>query len=105
MKHEGYLIIDHRASPGMPGIPELGEGTVYEAATQFCNHCAVNVRMNRYRIRARFSCPKCEVYLCDVCAAAYHRNKVCRPWSQVVEDIKTGKTLVPVLAKNVNPLD
>jgi hypothetical protein len=47
-QHEGYLLIDHRASPGLPkgfydplGIenPTVGEGQIAEMATITCSHC------------------------------------------------------------------
>ena len=101
MKHEGRIFVDHRASPGIPGSALFGEGKVYEAATLSCNHCRVSVVMNLDRIRARFTCPKCDLYCCDACGAAYAGNFVCRPFAQVVEDVKTGKTPIPILAKDV----
>jgi|SRR5208282_4056267 len=104
MRSEGYLIIDHRASPGMPGSKVKKEGSVFEAVTQSCSHCRVSVVMNPERIRARGTCPKCPVgddYLCDWCAGAYHVNKICRPFKQVVDELKLGITKVPVLAKDL----
>jgi len=101
MRHEGYLFADHRASPGIPGSKEFGEGTVYEAATLSCSHCRTSIVMNPERARARGHCPKCDEYLCDWCAAAYHLNKICRPFIQVVEELKLGVTAVPILAKDL----
>lgn len=101
MRHEGYLFVDHRASPGLPNCKEFAEGTVYEAATLSCSHCRVSVVMNPERVRLRGHCPKCDEYLCDWCAAAYHANKICRPFTQVVEELKLGITPVPILAKDL----
>ncbi len=101
--HEGYLFVDHRASPGIPGSKYYCEGTVYEAATLSCSHCRVSVVLNPDRIRARAQCPKCpegDDYLCDWCAQAYHQNKICRPFTQVVDDLKSGITPTPVLARD-----
>ena len=74
MQKEGYLIIDHRASPGLTaeqamamGLdPKLmGEGKLMEAATLTCNHCfSVSIR-NPLRTRERGHCRKCDSYICD----------------------------------------
>ena len=54
-KHDGYLIIDHRASPGIPadiaqaiGLDpqQCGEGKVLEVDTLFCSHCTCSVVPN-----------------------------------------------------------
>jgi hypothetical protein len=75
---EGYLMVDHRASPGLPEEvaiasgydPKLaGEGKLFESATLTCAHCKVSVVKNLFRIRARSDCPKCDYhYICDGCA-------------------------------------
>ena len=101
MVHTGYLIIDHRASPGMPGSRLCGEGTLYEADTEWCWHCAVVVVKNPDRTRERGHCSKGNHYICDVCAIAYRQNGICRPFYQVVEELKSGKTPVPVLARSI----
>ena len=57
---EGYLMVDHRASPGLP--PELavslgldpklvGEGKLMEAATLTCSHCKGALLKNPLRVR------------------------------------------------------
>lgn len=47
-RHEGFLLIDHRASPGVPEEIALaagmdpkhcGEGKLFEAPTLTCSHC------------------------------------------------------------------
>lgn len=77
---EGYLFVDHRASPGLD--PEMArrmgyepefcrEGKLYEQATLTCCHCTTIVIKNPQRTRARENCPKCDnSYLCDHCYAA-----------------------------------
>lgn len=62
--HEGYLMIDHRASPGTPEVPE---GTVFEAATMHCSHCGTVVIVNPNRTRERAWCQPCDKYVCDNC--------------------------------------
>lgn len=77
---EGYLFIDHRASPGLTEdvAKKAGydpffckEGKVFEAVTKACRHCRVSVIMNPDRVRARNYCVKCSGgYVCDLCAEA-----------------------------------
>lgn len=77
-QREGYLLIDHSASPGIPedlavrlGLdPHLvREGKVMEAATYTCAHCKGAVVKNPLRTRERASCMKCGgKYICDNCA-------------------------------------
>jgi len=78
MQREGYLLIDHSASPGIPEdlalklgfLPDLvKEGKKLEAATLTCRHCKSTVVKNPLRTRERASCMKCGgKYICDGCA-------------------------------------
>jgi|SRR6516164_7582938 hypothetical protein len=78
-RHEGYIIIDHSASPGLPedvaraaGIdPKFaGEGKVFETASLTCSHCRCVVLKNPLRQRERHICMKCGGhYICDLCHA------------------------------------
>jgi len=105
-KAEGYLMVDHRASPGIPtelaiklGLdPKLvGEGKLMEAATLTCGHCRSVVIVNPLRTRERAHCFKCNSYICDGCKAVGK----CRPFTQVVDDVMDGKTPIPVLARDL----
>lgn len=78
MKNEGYVMVDHRASPGLPEkvAQRLGyhpsqvkEGAMFEAATFGCPHCGGTVVKNPARVRERAFCFKCSTNICDVCAA------------------------------------
>lgn len=78
-QREGYLMIDHRASPGLTeeaarqsGLDPryCGEGKLLEAATLTCSHCRIAVVKNPLRTRERPFCRKCMHYICDFCAAA-----------------------------------
>ena len=92
---EGYLLIDHRASPGL--TPEqakafgydpaqVGEGKILETATATCSHCQKIVLLNQARTRERAVCLKCYNYVCDGCALAAAHGESCRPWAQVIEE-------------------
>lgn len=74
--HEGYLMIDHRASPGFTpeeasrvgyGPAFAGEGKLFEAKTNHCSHCGTVVIMNPLRTRDRHLCVYCNKYICDNC--------------------------------------
>jgi len=74
---EGYLLVDHRFSPGLPEDvakaagydPKLcGEGKMFEGPSLTCDHCKVVVFKNPLRTRARERCEKCDHYICDFCA-------------------------------------
>jgi hypothetical protein len=65
--HEGYLMIDHRASPGIPGDPLMGEGKLFETKTNHCSHCGTVVIFNPFRTRDRAYCSNCDKYICDNC--------------------------------------
>jgi hypothetical protein len=74
----GYLMVDHRASPGLPEdvARKVGydprfcqEGKLFEASTMTCSHCKCAVVKNPLRTRERHSCMKCGGhYICDGCA-------------------------------------
>jgi hypothetical protein len=75
-RHEGWLMIDHRASPGIPPdvavklgfLPEeVEEGALFEGATITCKHCATAYTKNPRRIRPRGYCKACDHYVCDEC--------------------------------------
>lgn len=94
---EGYLLVDHQASPGLP--PEVarlsgydprfcGEGAIYESATLTCGHCKVSVVKNPLRTRPRHECPRCDHYICDLCfAASCAPDYQHRPFDQYIDDL------------------
>lgn len=77
MKDGGYLLIDHRASPGLPediarasgyDPRQVGEGKMLETKTFTCSHCKCSVVPNPFRTRDRATCFKCgNHYICDIC--------------------------------------
>lgn len=68
---EGYLLVDHRAGPGLgrPGETPLAHGTLFEAPTYTCSHCQRVVVVNPNRTRERGYCRKCDRLVCDACEA------------------------------------
>lgn len=85
---ESYLMIDHRASPGVSaedaaasGMPAVGAGQLFEAGTITCAHCQRIVIRNPQRTRPRGYCAKCDYYICD--SPACHAD--CRPFKAVLE--------------------
>jgi hypothetical protein len=75
---EGYLFIDHRASPGLPngfyrsiGLEgfDVPEGRAIDGATLTCCHCGCIVVKLPDRSRERGHCFKCSDYICDPCVA------------------------------------
>jgi hypothetical protein len=89
-RHEGWLMIDHRASPGIPadiaiklGLDpkQVAGGRLMEAATLTCNHCGNAWKKNPLRTRPREYCKLCDHYICDRCgrlrthAGYVHRTK------------------------------
>ena len=95
-KEHGYLMIDHRASPGLPEdvarksgfLPELAkECKLFEASTLTCAHCKTVVVKNPFRVREREQCFKCNNhYICDFCAsAARHPDYVHVPFSKFAD--------------------
>lgn len=86
--HEGYILIDHRASPGTDAVPE---GTVFEAAAMQCAHCNSITIRNPSRTRERASCSKCGgFYICDTCAIeANLPHYTHKPYTQKTEETYT----------------
>jgi len=103
-KQMGEIVIDHRASPGLPEDiarqagydPRLcREGKMYEAATLSCAHCPVVVVKNPFRTRERHSCQKCGGhYICDPCAfKATLPDYIHTPRQKLYDDAKSGKII------------
>ena len=92
--HEGYFLLDHRHSPGVPdsvvvaqGLPPGAGHGVFESATYTCSHCEVVVVKNPDRSRERAWCKKCDHYICDGCGAELHRTGLCYPFKAKAMDI------------------
>ena len=114
-KYEGEIMIDHRASPGLPaemaqklGLEprQFGEGAVFEGAVLACIHCGGLQLKNPDRKRPRNFCMSCSRYICDICAAVskqagyVHRN--INEISDMVESGRytaSGSSSAPILTK------
>ncbi len=81
---EGYLQIDHRASPGTKDIPG---GMNYESATATCAHCCSIVVLRPDRTRVRGYCRKCDDFICDACVALRECNTFTKQLDDHLEDI------------------
>jgi hypothetical protein len=89
----GYLMIDHRQSPGiseeeaaLTGAMPVGRGMLFQADTRRCGHCPRQIVLNPLRTRERGWCSKGDHYICDECNAVYAATGVCRPWQKVIDD-------------------
>jgi hypothetical protein len=89
----GYLIIDHRASPGLPNglgiIPGVetpkfpSAGKVFEVSIVQCAHaCGSEIILNPDRVRPRNHCAKCDAYYCDKPGC-----RECVPIQKIVDEI------------------
>ena len=82
---EGYVMIDHRESPGLDH-PLLGKGTLFQAPTYNCSHCQRLVIINPKRNRERANCTKCDHIICDECGTNMRLTGICRPFKQIVDE-------------------
>jgi hypothetical protein len=99
--HDGELMVDHRASPGLSA--ELAEkmgyhpghvrgGALATYATLGCPHCASCVVVKHDRTRDRAWCSTCDRYICDGCD--YLRKQpgyVHTTAAEIIEKVRSGK--------------
>jgi hypothetical protein len=107
LSHLGELMVDHRASPGLPpdfyrklgvDIPACGEGKLLEMATMTCSHCRNIVVLRPERTRERAYCRKCDHYICDVCAGIMMLpDYVHTPFEKVVDKVQDNPANLPLL--------
>lgn len=105
MKNEGFLLIDHSASPGLTpadfekvgitehslhklglSMVEFGEGKRLERASKRCCHCGNIVYLHPERIKPRNFCRTCPPghdYVCDRAECHYD----CKPYRKKLEKI------------------
>lgn len=100
---EGYILIDHRASPGFTeeqaqtlNLPFhlTKEGKVFETGSLTCSHCKNAVLKNPLRQRERAHCHKCNHYICDLCEAQTREpDYIHMPYEGVIEKLKITKEI------------
>lgn len=104
----GYLVVDHRDSPGLSAddiarapVPTdvLPGSTMTERDVMQCSHCQRGVILNPGRVRARAVCPKCMHYICDPCEAVRVKSGACVPYARVLDEMDA------VVQKHAGQLD
>lgn len=92
--HEGYLLIDHRNSPGVSeevvnktGLP-VGSGRgIFEAPTFTCRHCqSIGVIDPGRKNGLAYYCKGCDHLICDSCGKEKVRTGVCRTFEQRIDE-------------------
>jgi hypothetical protein len=110
-RFDGELMVDHRASPGLPvdfykplglDIPGIGEGKVQHMAFYRCSHCKGAVMLNPFRARERAYCQKCDHYICDKCHGlmqlpGYEHT----PFVKLIDAVQAEQPNVTLLLSNI----
>lgn len=94
-RRHGYLMIDHRASPGTAEVPE---GTMREVDYACCAHCGGYTMLNPDRKRPRGHCRKCDAYVCDEAACQLRSAMEHVPYKQIIDrayEAQQRKTILP----------
>lgn len=99
-RHEGYILVDHRSSPGLPediaraagyDPVQCREGRMYESATLTCSHCGTAFVKNLFRTRERAYCAPCDHYICDFCdEKRQHPTYVHLPINKLADIVESG---------------
>jgi hypothetical protein len=100
-QHAGYLIIDHRDSPGLtaadvahvPNAVVVGKGETFEADVLTCSHCQRGVLLNPARERPRGYCGKCDHYICDSPGCQVE----CLPIRKLLDDLQNQAARGPLV--------
>src|SRR3977135_1188430 len=110
-RFDGELMVDHRASPGLPAdfykplgidFPGVGEGKIMHTAGFTCSHCGWAVVLNPNRKRARGYCQKCDHYVCDGCHAAMSLPQYSHtPFEKIVDAVQAEQPNVTLLLANI----
>lgn len=98
-RNDGYMLIDHRASPGVPdellqqaGLPVAAGRGLFEVSTMHCPHCGAHVMKNPERVRPREYCKTCNHYICDHChQARAQADYVHRTFDELTELVQSGR--------------
>lgn len=98
-RNDGYLLIDHRDSPGVPAevlqaanLPIAAGRGLFEAKSMYCPHCGGHVVKNPARTRPREYCKACNHYVCDAChAASTAPSYTHRTFDELTELVQSGR--------------
>lgn len=94
-RHEGELMIDHRATGLAVNLPGSGNARFAEIATLTCSHCAGVSIKNPNRTRPRNYCRKCDRYICDGCGiAAAKPDYVHRSFAELADLVRNGRVSI-----------
>lgn len=101
--HSGYLIIDHRDSPGInpEDVPErlrnitpiVGKNQVYETDVQHCTHCQRAVVLFKVSV-GKYEpdiCHYCHHYICRSCAKQLRITGQCVPFKAIFDRTIKGE--------------
>ena len=92
--HEGYIMVDHRESPGLTDAQmraAYGGGSgrgLHEVPALNCAHCHKSMIVNPLRTRDRPWCRKCDAYVCDDCKLAMVLTEKHRPMSLICDEVQ-----------------
>jgi hypothetical protein len=116
-RHEGYLLIDNSAGPGLSeadidpawraagkAVHAVPEGKKHEAATITCHHCQAVVILNPARTRERPYCPKCDHYICDTCESRRALTRECVPFKKVLDELQEQNARLEQLGLEASPI-
>lgn len=92
---EGYFLLDHRDSPGIPeslavqsGLPPNAGRGLFEAPTYTCSHCQKVCIVKLPRETEVPFCPKCSHHVCGTCGKRREADGgACKPFKQIVDEI------------------
>ena len=90
---EGYLLIDHRFSPGLsedeaPSVPLIARQGLFETKTLTCSHCPDVAIVNPARQRERGYCRGCNRYICDRCLLVLTQTLKCKTFKQFLDELQ-----------------
>lgn len=94
-RHEGYVFIDNRNSPGVDdaamanlGYPTGAGKGLYESATYTCSHCNSIVVIEPKRTRERAFCRGCGQKICDACGVIRARTLTCASMERRISEMQ-----------------
>lgn len=110
-RHEGYVMVDHRQTQGLPdemvvnaGLPVGAGRGLFESATYTCSHCKTVVVLNPLRNRDRAYCKGCDHYICDPCGKIRADNAgECRSFDKFCDQVQEAAVRGQDVSKIVTP--